>query len=70
MGKPNKTAEVEEEEKVYATTSEVEDLKRSIEALKKAQENSNLHMQLQMDKLMGAMANFMNSPTPRELFDK
>lgn len=70
MGKPSKTAGAEEEEKVYATSSEVEDFKRSVEALKKVQEESNSQMQLQMDKLMGAMANFMNSPTTRELSEK
>lgn len=48
----------------------MEEVRRSIEALKKTQEDNNLKLQLQMDKLLGLMANFMNGPANRELPDK
>lgn len=70
MGKQGKVGGAEEEERAYATSAEMEDVKKSIEALKKIQEDNNLQMQSQMDKLMGLMANFMNGQTGRELSDR
>lgn len=70
MAKPNKVVGVEEGERAYASSAEMEELKSSIEALKKVQEDNNTHVQMQMDKLVGLMANFMKSSTKLEPFDK
>lgn len=41
MGKQNKVGGNEEEEKSYATSTEMEEVKKSIEALKKSQDDNN-----------------------------
>lgn len=61
MVKQNKVARADEEKKSYATSVEMDEVKRSIEAHKKTKEDNNL----QMDKLVGLMANFMNDPANR-----
>lgn len=42
MVKPNKGVGAEDEEKTYVTSTEMEDVKKSIEALKKTQGDNNL----------------------------
>lgn len=61
---------MEDEEKTYATSAEMDEVKKSIEALKQTQDDNNRQMQLQMDKLMGLMASFMSGQNGREPSDR